>query len=55
MMQQVYFNETKQCDINITSGIQQGCNGSSELCITYLIRKKCTIVLIEYKVVFARW
>ena len=35
----VYFNGTQQCEINITSGIRQGCNGSSNLflLVTYLI------------------
>ena len=27
----VYFNRTQQCEFNITSGIRQGCNGSSNL------------------------
>ena len=38
----VYFNGTQQCEINITSGIRQGCNGSSNLflLVTYLIIEK---------------
>ena len=36
---QLYFNSIHQDDINITSGIRQGCNGSSNLflLVTYLI------------------
>ena len=36
---QLYFNNELQNDINITSGIRQGCNGSSNLflLVTYLI------------------
>ena len=39
---QLYFNNIHQRDINITSGIRQGCNGSSSLflLITYLIIEK---------------
>ena len=36
---QLYFNSIHQDDINITSGIRQGCNGSSNLflLVTYII------------------
>ena len=36
---QLYFNSIHQDDINITSGIGQGCSGSSNLflLVTYLI------------------
>ena len=36
---QLYFNNTHQTDIDVTSGIRQGCNGSSNLflLVTYLI------------------
>ena len=39
---QVYFNNTHQADIDVTSGIRQGCNGSSNLflLVTYLIIEK---------------
>ena len=39
---QVYFNDTHQSDIDVTSGIRQGCNGSSNLVllVTYLIIEK---------------
>ena len=39
---QVYFNNTHQEDIDVTSGIRQGCNGSSNLflLVTYLIIEK---------------
>ena len=39
---QLYFNNIHQQDINITSGIRQGCNGSSSLflLVTYLIIEK---------------
>ena len=39
---QLYFNSILQDDINITSAIRQGCNGSSNLflLVTYLIIEK---------------
>ena len=39
---QLYFNNIHQQDVNITSGIRQGCNGSSSLflLVTYLIIEK---------------
>ena len=39
---QLYFNNTHQQDINITSGIRQGCNDCSSLflLVTYLIIEK---------------
>ena len=39
---QVYFNNTHQVDIDVTSGIRQGCNGANNLfmLVTYLIIEK---------------
>ena len=39
---QVYFNNIHQADIDVTSGIRQGCNGSNNhfLLVTYLIIEK---------------
>ena len=38
----IYFNNMFQCDIDVTSGIRQGCTGSSNLflLITYIIIEK---------------
>lgn len=54
----IYFNNTKQCDINITSGIRQGCKCSTTLflLITYLIIEKLYLKIVgltteAYKIV----
>ena len=48
----IYFNNMFQCDIDVTSGIRQGCTGSSNLflLITYIIIEKLYIfnIFISY-------
>ena len=53
---QLYFNNIHQQDINITSGISQGCNGSSSsfLLVIYLIKEKMYKCLVESTQIYAR-
>ena len=47
----MYMNDTLQCEVNITNGIRQGCNGSTVLflMVTYLIIDKLTVSSSNFK------